>query len=178
MQKNNDTIYDQNKSNTVNDLKGRKSSITEVNFSVDIDQQRQSSKQGIFHNESNDFSLKLLETSVCNSTTNSKVPTVLKSYEMSPDISLYRTTPVNDRKADISRNYGEKNEIKSRILDQSRISISSSNQNNTLREKNQFSLFSSTTPKSSILNKMLTEKPEVKDSVYQKKQKTKHDQTK
>jgi len=160
--------------NTV-EFKGKKSAITEADFSIDNYEHRQSSKLAVSNNESHEFSVKLLETSVCNSiTTNPKSGLVLKSYEISPDVSQYRATPVHEKKSDISKKYTDYQE-KAQTIRSKQLELDKKYISNTFRDKNNHSFSATTTPKNSLLSKILKDKPIMKDSIYSNKQKAKQD---
>jgi len=160
--------------NTV-EIKGKKSTITEADFSMDNYEHRQSSQLAISNNESHEFSVKLLETSVCNSIANNpKVGLVLRSYEISPDVSQSRATPVHEKKSEISKKYTEKQE-KTQTIRSKQLELDKKYMSNTFRDKNNHSFSATTTPKSTLLSKILKDKPIIKDSVYTNKQKAKQD---
>ena len=126
-------------------------------------------------NDSQEFSVKLLETSVDNSVVNnSRMVNQYGHLEISAEVSPFRGGSMNQSKLDATVVKQEKVQtVRNKHLELDKKYIA-----NTFRDKNAYPLSASTTPKSSLLNKILKEKPLSKEINHASKSKSKQEQVK
>jgi len=172
-----------------NTLDVNRLAATEGDFSLDtlehLPSHNMNHKMVASMNDSQEFSVKLLETSVDNSVINhSKLVNPYNHLEISTgnEVSPFRGGSLNHSKIDsvvtsVSTKHADKQEkvqsVRNKHLELDKKYIS-----NTFRDKNAYPHSASTTPKSSLLTKILKEKPLSKEINYASKIKAKQEQVK
>jgi len=172
-----------------NTLDVNRLAATEGDFSLDtlehLPSHNMNHKMVASMNDSQEFSVKLLETSVDNSVINhSKLVNPYNYLEISTgnEVSPFRGGSLNHSKIDsvvtsVSTKHSDKQEkvqsVRNKHLELDKKYIS-----NTFRDKNAYPNSASTTPKSSLLTKILKEKPLSKEINYASKIKAKQEQVK
>jgi len=125
--------------------------------------------------DSQELSVKLLETSLCNSVSYQGGPGV-RSPEKSPDVSQYKIPSYNEKKVDPYKKYKKQEKImslKSKPLELDNKKLTSI----SFRDAN-YSFSATTSPKHNLLSKILKDKPIVKETLYGQNNKIKQDQKK
>jgi len=155
--------------------KDKRFNMRESDFLLEAFEQMQNSKVGASMNQSQDFGGKFLETSLSTSMSN-KPNLVIRTTEKSPDISQYRVT--NEKRSDVSKKTIEKQE-KAQIS-KTKTLESDKRLPKSFRDNNSYSFSATTTPKHTLLSKLLKDKPlAVKEPTSANKQiKTNQDQSK